>query len=1635
MGEEDVIIPISLEINEASLSKLKGAISRITDVADKMVNRKGAKAIPLIDSENLKTNIAQINQLEAEIGKLQQKIGNLSARNLGTDFSKAIDDVREYTALVEKAEQSRKDAQNRLGGQSKALVAAEENIEKVKLRIEKIEQRAKNEGRALTEQEQAKIESLRQEALIRKNLADQSKAEAKNSYDVAVAEKKRLQEALQSAIQYKNELSEIVDDEKRTADYNADLESQLESSEHTLVRIEKLYRSIAKQALEIVRNNGGKVGVDESVLDKSVIVNKKVSAISQLSQAEQNLGKQKQANIATTNNLADAQTNSIKSTNDANKAAQTLTNSTNNLANATNQSANAQGKEANMVKMSATQFYYKLRAVKMLGFVINQANGAVTAFGKATINVTKKALIGYLRLIPGVNLLRKALDKTSTSQRKLAADTKATTKANNGFNMSLKTAVINLLKYGLGIRSLYVLMNKLRSAMNEGFETMATQFADVNRQLSSIVTSVAQIKAAITAMVEPLLQVIAPVLEKIANLVTEISYKVASFIAALTGRSYVYKAVRQQIQFAESLEETAEKAKEAKKQLSGLDKLNVINSDDDNDSDKNKDKDKPNGMAWTKVPIDGAMADWAKKFKDFLNRLLGPIKKAWNKMKKFVTDAWKYMLNELLKLGKSFAEAFWRVWEEPETQKIFENIFKILGDIFLIIGNIAKALRIAWEHNDNGYRILKAIRDIILIITDGLREMADYTVEWSKHLDFIPLFDALANNLEQKVVPAVKKVMDLIVILYEQILLKIVEDFIEKGLPQIIDVLGTVAEIIGIIAEKIRIGLQSGSNGIMIVTKFEDLLQIVMDGIKDCANKTKEWAETLDFRPLLVAIKNLLEQLKPPVQFLVDTVSSFWTNVLLPFWKYLLEDGGPKLLDLLGKIFGEKYTDENGVVWGIDFEHLTQVMNEFMPAMEKFLELAWEVLLQVIEDLGLAFDNFVNSGALDKFVEKFREWVENADPDVIAEKIERFAKILLDLKMSLMILSKFLMPVITGFMTLFNVFLRTSILTNLGKLKTVVEGLAGGGGAAAGGAGGGFAALAGSIGPVAIAIAVVVGVIALMIGAFGGVEETLAELKERFDMVKEKISEFAEKINFSKTIDNLKKSFDGLKQSMTHLRPLFELLLDVLAGAVTVILKTLIGAIDGLMLSLTGIVDFVSGIIKTIGGIIDVFIGLLTNDEGRVEKGIDDTLDGIGLTFLGAGEFIAGVINGIAEAVAGFVDEILPGLSEGVGKFVKDVKNNFAWLREQLLGDPIVIDIQDGIIESFGTWTSETAETVSGWVTDRTNDFMALAEGVGQETVNMKDKAVEGFTKMREEAGVEAEQFAYIAGEKFEAVKNKAEEHLESSKFIQFGKNAVKGLENGIKAFSAVLTAATTNANNLKNKFKTGLAASLFRPIGSNLINGLKSGMTSALSSALSTVSNICNQIANKAREAFKIHSPSKVFEDIGFMNDMGLVKGTEKGADDVEDAFEELIPSAKMLDTFYDKFMTMMTTLTDNVSNMFDTMAAYITDVMNSLGNINAMQNFNSQLADISTIKVPDIAKGYRLPSNSEFKIEVPDFDMSELPKIIKDAVVEAIIDTASLQTDDGTIILNLDGKEIFRAVKSENTKYKKQHGVSAFT
>lgn len=172
--------------------------------------------------------------------------------------------------------------------------------------------------------------------------------------------------------------------------------------------------------------------------------------------------------------------------------------------------------------------------------------------------------------------------------------TGATKSASGGLGGGLK----NILKYAFGIRSLFALVNKLRSALVDGFKNLAQYSGETNNSISMLMSSLTQLKNAFAAAFAPILNVIAPILNTLIQKIISVVNTFGQLTSALTGKTTYIKAKKVQQDYAKSLNSNANSAKNAKKANEEL-KRTILSFDQINKMDDNSSSDSNSGIADT----------------------------------------------------------------------------------------------------------------------------------------------------------------------------------------------------------------------------------------------------------------------------------------------------------------------------------------------------------------------------------------------------------------------------------------------------------------------------------------------------------------------------------------------------------------------------------------------------------------------------------------------------------------------------------------------------------------------------------------------------------------------------------------------------------------------------------------------------------------------------------------------------------------------------------------------------------------------------------------------------------------------------------------------------------------------------
>ena len=138
--------------------------------------------------------------------------------------------------------------------------------------------------------------------------------------------------------------------------------------------------------------------------------------------------------------------------------------------------------------------------------------------------------------------------------------------------------------------------------------------------------------------------------------------------------------------------------------------------------------------------------------------------------------------------------------------------------------------------------------------------------------------------------------------------------------------------------------------------------------------------------------------------------------------------------------------------------------------------------------------------------------------------------------------------------------------------------------------------------------------------------------------------------------------------------------------------------------------------------------------------------------------------------------------------------------------------------------------------------------------------------------------------------------------------------------------------------------------IGVNVVRGFINGIKYAASELWEGIKSVFGQVADWLRGVFKIHSPSRVTEEIGEYFDEGFVVGVKEYSNRVEDATEEV--GEKAIDSLSGAMASISDTIDENMDlNPVITPVVDLDGVKSGLNKINGMSTSSNVMARLGSI------------------------------------------------------------------------------------
>ena len=276
--------------------------------------------------------------------------------------------------------------------------------------------------------------------------------------------------------------------------------------------------------------------------------------------------------------------------------------------------------------------------------------------GKETMATLKK----LLKL--GSNAVKGAINGLSSALSKVKSGISSVGEKTSSLSNIMNTGFMKVLKYGFGIRSLYVLFRRLRTAITDSFTELQNSgaFYETTRSnIEALKTSLTTLKYQFGAAFEPIFNTVAPALQTLINYLVAAMNTLSAFIAKITGKSTYSKAVASTAEIASNTGSAADNAKEMNKQLQGFDELNNLSSSSGGSGGSGGSGSDASGVTYVEENVDSALSSFWQTMADYIKN--GDWKGLGSTISAKLTDMmnsipWSKIFQKAANFGKNLAE-------------------------------------------------------------------------------------------------------------------------------------------------------------------------------------------------------------------------------------------------------------------------------------------------------------------------------------------------------------------------------------------------------------------------------------------------------------------------------------------------------------------------------------------------------------------------------------------------------------------------------------------------------------------------------------------------------------------------------------------------------------------------------------------------------------------------------------------------------------------------------------------------------------------------------------------------------------------------------------------------------------------
>lgn len=326
-------------------------------------------------------------------------------------------------------------------------------------------------------------------------------------------------------------------------------------------------------------------------------------------------------------------------------------------------------------------------------------------------------------------------EEVNDSVEDMGEPVKKATKENNTFLAQLVRSVKNITLYRIVRGVIKSITNAAKESANamaiwsQQFDTGATgAIASFNDNISSIASNLLFARNAIMAAVEPIISALTPAFNMLASAIANAFNMLSHFLSALTGRSFYNKAIKNNVNYANSLK-SGSKAQKAF--LAGFDELEVVQSSQGGGAGGTLGVD-PSAM-WERSEVEDSMKSLTEPFRAALDRMRAIWDEHSEGLKSAAGNLWQSIGNLAKTADTSFFENFFG--EGRIGALLFNDALTLLedtmNDLSIVINNIIAPFASGFIQgfSDAATVIYKFIREALGPVYDKIQDVFGFIDE------------------------------------------------------------------------------------------------------------------------------------------------------------------------------------------------------------------------------------------------------------------------------------------------------------------------------------------------------------------------------------------------------------------------------------------------------------------------------------------------------------------------------------------------------------------------------------------------------------------------------------------------------------------------------------------------------------------------------------------------------------------------------------------------------------------------------------------------------------------------------------------------------------------------------------------